>query len=84
MARIAPAEAPYEPSIAADLARIMPTGGVSPDEANLRGWLAAGAACVGMGSQLVRSEWVKAGDFDAIAETVKRTLALIRKIRAEV
>ncbi len=64
--------------------RIMPTGGVSPDEANLRGWLAAGAACVGMGSQLVRSEWVKAGDFDAIAETVKRTLALIRKIRAEV
>lgn len=64
--------------------RIMPTGGVSPDEANLRGWFSAGVACVGMGSQLVRNEWVKAGDFDAIAETVKRTLALIRTIRAEV
>lgn len=64
--------------------RIMPTGGVSPDEANLRGWFSAGVACVGMGSQLVRNEWVKAGDFDAITETVKRTLALIRQIRAEV
>jgi len=64
--------------------RIMPTGGVSPDEANLRGWFSAGVACVGMGSQLVRNEWVKAGDFDAIAETVRRTLALIRQIRAEV
>lgn len=63
--------------------RIMPTGGVSPDEANLRAWFSAGVAAVGMGSNLVRKEWVQAGDFAAIEETMRRTLALIRKIRAE-
>ncbi len=63
--------------------RIMPTGGVSPDEANLRAWFSAGVAAVGMGSNLVRKEWVQAGDFAAIEETMRRTLALIRKIRTE-
>jgi 2-dehydro-3-deoxyphosphogluconate aldolase/(4S)-4-hydroxy-2-oxoglutarate aldolase len=63
--------------------RIMPTGGVSPDETNLRAWFSAGVAAVGMGSNLVRKEWVQAGDFAAIEETMRRTLALIRKIRAE-
>jgi len=63
--------------------RLMPTGGVSPDEANLRSWFSAGVAAVGMGSNLVRKEWVQAGDFAAIEETMRRTLALIRKIRTE-
>jgi 2-dehydro-3-deoxyphosphogluconate aldolase/(4S)-4-hydroxy-2-oxoglutarate aldolase len=36
--------------------RIMPTGGVTTDEANLREWFAAGVACVGMGSQLLRAD----------------------------
>ncbi|HEX3049684.1 MAG TPA: bifunctional 4-hydroxy-2-oxoglutarate aldolase/2-dehydro-3-deoxy-phosphogluconate aldolase [Aggregatilineaceae bacterium] len=62
--------------------RIMPTGGVSPDEANLRGWFKAGAACVGMGSNLVRKNWIDAGDFGAIQENVKSTLALIQSIKA--
>jgi 2-dehydro-3-deoxyphosphogluconate aldolase/(4S)-4-hydroxy-2-oxoglutarate aldolase len=61
--------------------RIMPSGGVSPDEENLRGWFEAGAACVGMGSKLVRKEWVQAGDFDAIQQTVTTALDLIRSIR---
>jgi 2-dehydro-3-deoxyphosphogluconate aldolase / (4S)-4-hydroxy-2-oxoglutarate aldolase len=61
--------------------RIMPTGGVSPDEANLRGWFEAGVACVGMGSKLVRKDWVQAGDFAAIEDNVRTTLALIRTIR---
>ncbi len=63
--------------------RIMPTGGVSPDAENLRAWFEAGAACVGMGSKLIRKDWLQAGDFDAIARTVQATLALIREIRAE-
>jgi 2-dehydro-3-deoxyphosphogluconate aldolase/(4S)-4-hydroxy-2-oxoglutarate aldolase len=61
--------------------RIMPTGGVSPDEANLRAWFEAGAACVGMGSNLVRKEWVQSGDFDAIQQQMKTALDLIRAIR---
>ncbi len=60
--------------------RIMPSGGVSPDETNLRAWFEAGAACVGMGSNLVRKEWVQAGDFNAIQQKVTTALDLIRSI----
>jgi 2-dehydro-3-deoxyphosphogluconate aldolase/(4S)-4-hydroxy-2-oxoglutarate aldolase len=62
--------------------RIMPTGGVSPDEKNLRAWFEAGVAAVGMGSQLVRAEWIKAGNFDALQEATRSAVQLIRDIRA--
>ena len=32
---------------------IMPTGGVSPTEENLKAWFDAGVTCVGMGSKLI-------------------------------
>jgi len=60
---------------------IMPTGGVSPNEDNLRGWFSAGAACVGMGSKLISSDLLKARDFSSIQQRVKETLALIQTIR---
>ena len=42
--------------------KIMPTGGVKPEEGNLAEWITAGATCVGMGSQLfVKND---DGDFD--------------------
>jgi 2-dehydro-3-deoxyphosphogluconate aldolase / (4S)-4-hydroxy-2-oxoglutarate aldolase len=63
--------------------RILPTGGVSPDEANLRGWFGAGAACVGMGSKLIRADWLKEGKFSAMETLVRDTLALIKTIRSE-
>jgi len=61
--------------------RIMPTGGVESTEASLKAWFAAGVACVGMGSNLVTKELLKAGDYAGIAAKVKDTLDLIRKIR---
>ncbi|MCU0514279.1 MAG: bifunctional 4-hydroxy-2-oxoglutarate aldolase/2-dehydro-3-deoxy-phosphogluconate aldolase [Anaerolineae bacterium] len=61
--------------------RIMPSGGVSPEEANLRAWFAAGVCCVGMGSKLIRSDWLEAGDFAAIEALTRDTLALIRTLR---
>lgn len=63
--------------------RIMPTGGVSPEEDNLRAWFEAGAACVGMGSKLVRKDLITNGDFGAIRQLVSDTLALIARIREE-
>jgi 2-dehydro-3-deoxyphosphogluconate aldolase/(4S)-4-hydroxy-2-oxoglutarate aldolase len=63
--------------------RVMPTGGVTSDEDNLRAWFNAGVACVGMGSNLVRSEWVKGGNFQAVRETTQHALDLIRRIRTE-
>ncbi len=50
---------------------IMPTGGVSPDEENLKGWFEAGAYCVGMGSKLMAKN--EDGSFDTTKiETLTR------------
>jgi len=61
--------------------RIMPTGGVSPDEDNLRQWFDAGAACVGMGSKLVSKDLIANGDYEKLKERVRDALGIIRRIR---
>lgn len=61
--------------------KIMPTGGVTPEEDNLREWFKAGVACVGMGSQLIRTDWVKAGNFAAITDLTRTALERIRQVR---
>lgn len=60
---------------------IMPTGGVESTEASLKAWFEAGVSCVGMGSNLVTKELLKAGDYDGITAKVRATLELVRKIR---
>src|SRR5690606_29483017 len=62
--------------------RLMPTGGVKAEEANLRTWFAAGVTCVGIGSDLVRKQFVQADDYDALSKLTEEILALIRTIRA--
>lgn len=53
--------------------QLMATGGVGPDD--VRSYLAAGAACVGLGSELVRKAWVAAGDVASLADAMRSTLA---------
>ena len=62
---------------------IMPTGGVEPTEASLKGWFDAGAACVGMGSNMITKEMLKAANYQGIGANIRVTLELIRKIRAK-
>ena len=61
--------------------RIMPTGGVDATEENISDWFKAGAACVGMGSKLIRKDLVAAGDWAGITATVRQVLAWIREAR---
>ena len=61
---------------------IMPTGGVDASEASLKEWFWAGVACVGIGSKLVRKEWVVAGDWEAISNQVRQVLGWIQAARA--
>ncbi|MBN1977404.1 MAG: bifunctional 4-hydroxy-2-oxoglutarate aldolase/2-dehydro-3-deoxy-phosphogluconate aldolase [Anaerolineae bacterium] len=61
--------------------RIMPTGGVDATEESVKGWIEAGAACLGMGSKLIRKDLVAAGDFDSIRDNVTRVLAWIQEAR---
>jgi 2-dehydro-3-deoxyphosphogluconate aldolase / (4S)-4-hydroxy-2-oxoglutarate aldolase len=60
---------------------IMPTGGVENTQESLSGWFKAGVACVGMGSNLVTQDLLKAGDYKGISDRVRTTLDLIRTIR---
>lgn len=60
---------------------IMPTGGVSTEEDNLRAWFEAGVTCVGMGSKLIGKEILANKDFEALENLVKKTLGTIAKIR---
>src|SRR3990172_959062 len=61
--------------------RLMPTGGVSPSEENVKSWIEAGAACLGMGSQLISKDLLASGDYAAISENVKNVLAWIAEAR---
>jgi 2-dehydro-3-deoxyphosphogluconate aldolase/(4S)-4-hydroxy-2-oxoglutarate aldolase len=60
---------------------IMPTGGVSTSEENLKGWFDAGVTCVGIGSQLISNTILANKDFDGLKLKVQETLAIIDKIR---
>ncbi len=61
---------------------IMPTGGVSPTEENLKAWFDAGVTCVGMGSQLISKEILKNKEFKKLEDKVRDALELIKKLRA--
>ncbi len=62
---------------------IMPTGGVTAEEKNLRNWFEAGATCVGMGSKLITKEFLSNKNFEGLEEHVRNTLALIKEIRSK-
>jgi 2-dehydro-3-deoxyphosphogluconate aldolase/(4S)-4-hydroxy-2-oxoglutarate aldolase len=60
---------------------IMPTGGVSPTEENLKGWFDAGVTCVGMGSKLISKDIVANKDYTKLTADVKAAFDIIKKVR---
>ena len=61
---------------------IMPTGGVSPTEENLREWFDAGVHCVGIGSKLFGKKEDGSFDYEAISRKVSSSITIVEKIRA--
>ena len=61
---------------------IMPTGGVSPTEENLKGWFDAGVTCVGMGSKLISKDIIANEDFAELEMNVRKVLAIIKSLRS--
>lgn len=61
--------------------KIMVTGGVAPEEENLKSWFKAGVFCVGMGSKLFPSDKVKAGDWQYVTDKCKEALCYIEAAR---
>ena len=60
---------------------IMPTGGVSPTEENLKAWFHAGAFCVGMGSKLILKKPDGTFDLEYIETKTRECISIIDKIR---
>ena len=61
---------------------IMPSGGVSPTQENLKEWFDAGAFCVGMGSQLITRDIIKNRDYKKLEETARESMNIIEKLKA--
>ena len=62
-------------------ASIMPTGGVSPTEDNLKGWFEAGVTCVGMGSQLFPKEILAEKNYQYITDKCAEALTIINQLK---
>ncbi len=57
--------------------RFMPTGGVSLE--NIKEWKAAGVFAVGVGTELVQKEAVKAGKFEVIASRARSFVEAVKR-----
>ena len=62
--------------------KIMVTGGVAPDEENLRSWFKAGVFCVGMGSKLFPKDKVAAENWQYVTDKCRECLDIIARARA--
>lgn len=60
---------------------IMPTGGVSPTEDNLKEWFDAGVHCVGIGSKLFQKNADGSFDYQQISKKVQSALDIVQTLR---
>jgi len=60
---------------------IMPTGGVEPEEENLKKWFEAGVTCVGIGSKLFTKKIIADGDYPSITKVCSEMLSIINKYK---
>jgi 2-dehydro-3-deoxyphosphogluconate aldolase / (4S)-4-hydroxy-2-oxoglutarate aldolase len=61
--------------------RIMPTGGVETTQESINAWFKAGIAAAGIGSNLIKKDWVTGGNWDAMTAKTAEVLGLIRQAR---
>ena len=61
--------------------KLMPTGGVTADEDNIRKWFEAGVACIGMGSSLINNRLIEEEDYHMITNSVSKIIKKIKNIR---
>ncbi len=62
---------------------IMPTGGVEPTRESVAAWIKAGAAALGIGSNLITKELVATSNYPAITERTAQVLAWVREARGK-
>jgi len=61
--------------------QLMITGGVEPNEKSISSWFKAGAACLGMGSQLFTKEILEQKNWPLLKQRIEETLRLAKQVR---
>ncbi|PRX46874.1 bifunctional 4-hydroxy-2-oxoglutarate aldolase/2-dehydro-3-deoxy-phosphogluconate aldolase [Salegentibacter salegens] len=61
---------------------IMPSGGVTLEEQNIKAWFDAGVTCVGMGSALIPKNMLENSDYKSIENNVAKVLKIISETRS--
>lgn len=61
--------------------KVMPTGGVSVDEENIKSWFKSGVSCIGMGSKLISKKLMAENDYKTISKLTANILDIIKKAR---
>lgn len=61
--------------------KLMPTGGVTTKEDNIKKWFEAGVVCIGIGSKLINKKIIEEGKFRIITSKVSEVLRIIENVR---
>lgn len=61
--------------------KVMPTGGVTAEKANLEGWFKAGASCVGLGSKLFVKDSDGGYDYEDIKSKLVNALEWVQEFK---
>jgi len=60
--------------------KFIPTGGVEPEEKNLREWFASGVIAVGLGSKLISTSMVNTKNYEGIRQNTEKVLQILKEI----
>jgi len=63
--------------------KLMPSGGVEVNQQNISSWIKAGAVALNIGTNLIKKDLVKAGDFNGIQKLAEDCIGWIKEARNE-
>jgi len=61
--------------------RIIPTGVGTMDQKKIQAWFEAGAAAIGFGSNLIKKEYYRNGNFDGIRKDISQVMDWVKSAR---
>jgi 2-dehydro-3-deoxyphosphogluconate aldolase/(4S)-4-hydroxy-2-oxoglutarate aldolase len=61
--------------------KVMPSGGVTLDEENIRQWFTSGVVCIAIGSLLFSKEIMQDGNFELLTQRIEWLLSTIKNVR---
>lgn len=62
--------------------KLMPSGGVTTEAENLKGWFDSGVVCVGIGSNLFSVDLLKNATVENVSERFKDLLAIVEQLKS--